>query len=342
MNTNTNTNSYDFVAAKKEYREFCEKEQHDIQIFAQPWYLDTVCDSPDDWRVIVYKENGKIVAAFPFQYKKGKHGWWQISNPWQAARLGIWMDYGDRATNSKRETFENTVTEFVIDNLPYFDSFNVSFDARYKNWRKFYENGFSQETRYSYLIPSTQVKVDYLQTISRHKRKAIERAKDIFCVQNSTALENVDDYWDFFIHSYELRNRKPAYSEKKAKRLFQEVLSEKHGRIYFAKDSEGDTCAECIVFYDSRRYYGMYGTFDPTKTDSARELLTYQAILDCAKDGKNYDFEGSMIPGAAQYGRAFNPELEPYFVISKYSPRMKFYLNTRENLNILKKWILHR
>ena len=37
---------YDFEQAKAEYRAFCENGNHDIQIFAQPWYLDAVCDSP--------------------------------------------------------------------------------------------------------------------------------------------------------------------------------------------------------------------------------------------------------------------------------------------------------
>ena len=336
------TVDYDFASAKEEYRAFCERGEHDIQLFALPWYLDAVCDSPDDWQVITYKENGKIIAAFPFQYKKGKRGWWTISNPWQAPRLGIWIDYGNRESNAKRETLENTITEFVIQNLPYFDAFCISFDARYRNRRKFYENGFSQETRYSYVILDEQVSSNYLQTVSKHRRKAIERAKDLFSIKCSDALEDIDEYWNFFIYSYELRERKPAYSEEKAKRLFQEVLLKKHGRLYFAKDCENGTCAQCIVFYDSRRYYAMYGTFHPTKSDSARELLTYQAIQDCAQDGKDYDFEGSMIPGVAQYDREFNAELEPYFVISKYSPRMKFYINIRENMTILKNWILRR
>ena len=144
--------TYDFEAAKEEYIRFCENEDNDIQIFAQPWYLDAVCETPEDWRVIVYKENDRIVAAFPFCYKKGKYGLWHIFNPLFTPRLGIWMLYKDRKKESTREAFENKVVEHIIENLPYFDEMKISFDSRFQNWQQFYRNGFSQTTMYSYII----------------------------------------------------------------------------------------------------------------------------------------------------------------------------------------------
>lgn len=144
--------TYDFETAKKEYREFCESEQNDIQIFAQPWFLDAVCETPDDWKVIIYKENEHIVAAFPFGYKKGKYGLWHIFNPQFTPRLGIWMSYKDRKRESTREAFENTVVEYIIKNLPYFDELKINFDSRFQNWQQFYRNGFSQTTMYSYIM----------------------------------------------------------------------------------------------------------------------------------------------------------------------------------------------
>lgn len=80
---------YDFTRAKAEYRAFCGAGDHNLPVFARPWYLDAVCASTEDWRVILYKENDRIRAAFPFAYTKGKYGLRRIHNPWQAARLGI-------------------------------------------------------------------------------------------------------------------------------------------------------------------------------------------------------------------------------------------------------------
>lgn len=105
--------SYDFEQAKVEYRAFCEAGNHDIQIFALPWYLDAVCDSPDDWRVILYKENDVIRATFPFAYTKGKYGLWHIYNPWMAPRLGIWINYyQDNLRESRKEAYENKITAY--------------------------------------------------------------------------------------------------------------------------------------------------------------------------------------------------------------------------------------
>ncbi|MEG0834774.1 MAG: hypothetical protein RR413_04955 [Christensenellaceae bacterium] len=67
-------NKYDFITSKKAYREFCSTQGNDIQIFAQPWYLDAVCEDENDWQVILYYEENRLAAAFPFQYKKQSMG----------------------------------------------------------------------------------------------------------------------------------------------------------------------------------------------------------------------------------------------------------------------------
>ena len=78
---------YDFDKAKEEYRELC-RDNETIQIYIKDWYLDAACQNVEDWKVILVKENGKIMAAFPFQHIK-KKGLWSISNAFQVARGGI-------------------------------------------------------------------------------------------------------------------------------------------------------------------------------------------------------------------------------------------------------------
>lgn len=340
MSMKTVTQVYDFVSAKEEYIRFCRDSDNDLPIFAQPWYLDVVCEKKDDWRVIIYKENGRIVAAFPFEYKKTKKGAYTIKNPWQAPRLGIWIDYGNRKTNRERENLENNISQFVISNLPRYDDFSVAFDSRFSNWREFYNNGFRQETRYSYVVEKeVSLQQEYFPSISRHKRRDITRLDkelDVF-VSN-----NVDEFIDFLKKSYADRNRELEYPIERLRLLLNAVINKNRGRVYFAKDKNEVISAAHVVFFDKRRGYSMYGTFDPNRKTTARALLTYRAIIDCAKEGLDYDFEGSMIPGVAEYNSSFNSKLEPYFFVSKQSPRMRFYTNLRENISILRKRVLYR
>ena len=335
--TNNTVSAYNFEAAKAEYRAFCEAGNHDIQVFALPWYLDAVCDNPDDWRVILYKEGNKVVAAFPFSYTKNKSGWWTIQNPWQSKRLGFWIDYSGKTQGHKKEAFENEVVQFVIDNLPLFDVFHIDFDARFTNWRVFYNNGFSQQTSYSYVVRKEQMEGDYYSTIAKHKKKDIKTLQSLLVIDE---IDNFDDYWSFFEKSYELRGRTSSYTRDQAERLI--TAAQGHGaiKIYAAKNQEGQITGVSVIFFDSRRSYCMFGTFDPTIKISPRVLLTYQSILDMTGKGLDYDFEGSMIPGVAQYDMEFNPEREPYFNITKQSDRVKLKTSFIQLTSLLKKKIL--
>lgn len=326
---------YDFVQAKDEYRKFCDTENHDIQIFALPWYLDAVCKDPNDWRVIVYKENNRIVAAFPFEYTRRKKLFWRIANPFQAPRLGIWMNYGNRTSPQARESFENKVTRFVIQNLPSYDIFSIACDARYTNWREFYNHGFKQETRYSYLLKKTKVDPNiFLSQILSKKRNKINNLLGKIPIVKSVTFS---EYWNFFYSSYQLRERMPSYSENQLQRLFNAAMARGQGEVRATKNSSNQINAVLFILFDNRRSYEMFCSHDPNSGFSSREFLTYDAAFDSLKLGRDYDFEGSMIPGVATYNREFNGEMEPYFLITNYSPRMKFIMNFLENFTILKK-----
>lgn len=335
MTINANE-KYDFAIAKKEYREFCDKEKHDIQIFALPWYLDAVCRSQDEWRVIIYKENGRIVAAFPFAYYKTSKGAWIIENPWQAARLGIWIDYRNHITQYSRENFENDVTEFVIDKLPRFDRFDILFDARYKNWRAFYNRGFSQQTRYSYVVRSDGFDGnEFLQSMGKSRRRGIKNAGNNLSIEKGISFNT---YWDFFESSYRQRERKLTYTREQFKSFFDAVITHEASEVFVARDTIGNICAVDILVFDGRRAYSMFGTFDPTKQKASDSLITFEGIVCATKSGKDFDFEGSMIPSVARYNMEFNAELEPYFEITKYSPRKRLYMNLKESISIIASW----
>lgn len=331
--------NYDFALAKKEYREFCEQNEHNIQIFALPWYLDAVCDSPDDWQVIVYKENDAIVAAFPFQYKRLGKGLQSISNPWMAKRLGIWINYGNKIKPQKRESFENKIAEYVIDCLPPYDSFSIHCDERNHNWFAFYEHGFKQQTNYSYVLYADDVDETYIERLSSSQRKAIRRAKERCQIKTVTDAKGM---YQFIEKSYDERKRICSYSEKAFDRLLDAVIKHDAGCIYQAIDNNDEVVGIAIIFWDSRRAYHMISTFSSLAPRGSQELLVYQAVLDAKEKGLDFDFEGSMIRGVAKFNSEFNANRNEYFLINDSSERMELYINVRRSINILKNWLFHR
>lgn len=324
-----NTLSYDFAQAKAEYWAFCEAGDHDLPVFAQPWYLDAVCASPEDWRVILCKENNQIRASFPFAYTKGKYGLWRIHNPWQAPRLGIWIDYGGKQRPSAREAYENRIVDDIVSKLPYYDEFQIAFDARFQNWQQFYRLGFRQTSYYSYAMPKD---AELETVIPPQKRKALRALEKSFRVGEDIGPE---EYAAFFLESYRKRERVLSYDMDRFLALYQAAYAHQAGRLFACRDMTGNLTAVSCVFYDSRRVYTMFSTYDST-VENGRVLLTLHSMRFAQDRGLDLDHEGSMIPGVADYNRNFGSVKEPYFVITSHSDKCRLLNGLRESARALK------
>lgn len=320
--------SYDFETAKKEYREFCKRETS-LQVFIKDWYLDAVCDSPDDWRVILVKENGHIVAAFPFGYKKGKL-FWYITNPQFVSRGGVYIDVGNRTSCYKIEKFFSKIIREIIQNLPYYDAFEIVFDSRFTNWQEFYRNGFSQTTMYSYVMDNLEG--DISKQFASIRRSELRKAQQVYHVKKDL---DVNHYMRFIETSYSKRNRSLAFSTSDFLKLANALLRNDAGEIRAAIDRDGNIAAVTFTLIDSMRYYHMFTSYDPDMSNGAVTLLIWDAMNDCNQQGKVFDFEGSMIPTVAKQNIEFNPRLEPYFILRKYSKRFQLKKSLADIVDIL-------
>lgn len=291
---------YDFIKAKEEYRNFCYYYFNDIQIFAQPWYLDAVCEDSEEWQVILYKENKKIVAAFPFMYKKNRLGLKYICNPKFTPRLGIWIDYQGKTKEGEREAYENKIVKYIIDNLPQYDCFDILFDSRFQNWQQFYWEGFSQTNYYSYIMKKD---IDLSNVLSKRTKKKIRSLKERYSVVEG---DNLKEYWNFFTKSYRLRKREISYSEKNFFNICQAAQDNNACKLFFCKNNNLKTVAVACVFFDSRRMYKMFNSFDPNIDESVQPLITINSIEKSHEKNLDFDFEGSMIKGVANYNMQFN------------------------------------
>lgn len=324
-------NDYDFAQAKSEYRVFCEAGDHDLPVFALPWYLDAVCAPDEEWRVILYQENDRIRAAFPFAYGKGKYGLWHIRNPWQAPRLGIWIDYRGRAERlGKRESYENRIVADIVSKLPYYDVFEIAFDARFQNWQQFYRLGFRQTSYYSYLLREPS---DAAAGFSVSTRRKVRLLNADYRAGTDVSF---DEYWTFFEKSYAQRNRTPSYSKEQFFALYDSARRHGAGELVACRDHSGQIFSVACLFFDSRRVYSMCNTYDASTKLSTQPVTTLRSIALAEERGLEFDFEGSMIPGVADYYRNFSSIREPYFIISNYSNKYRLFSGLRESARALK------
>ena len=309
---------YDFENSKQEWRAICTQKQ-DISIFMKDWYFDAVCDDTDDWKVILIKKNDKIVAAFPFEYTKRKI-FWHIGNPWMTPRIGIWFDYENRTSYYKKNSFEEEICEEIIKLLPYYDIFNIPFQPQNKNWMAFYRNGFKQQTYYSHVIYPQNVDEKILwNNLQKYRRKEILKAKEKYSIKTETDWEK---FYDFFEWYYRQKDVPISFTKERYMNLSRSLQEHSALKIDFAYDEMNRISAALYSVLDFDRNYTLFVAFDPVKK-GARALLDWKGILDAINLGKIYDFEGSMIPGVADYNSRFNSFIEPYFYVEKESRRIK-------------------
>ena len=317
---------FDFGTSKEEYRKFCEEKGEKLPIFMRDWYLDATVAEGAEWRVICIKENNQIVAVFPFQYMKIRPRLgmqlYHISNTFQQARGGIWIDYGNRDALCKREKFLMYVVDQIIERLPYYDKFCINFDLSFTDWSPFYWHKFEQTTYYSYIIDPKKYDGDQEKLFNSFvydRRRSIRKAEEIYTVDNCLTG---DEFYEFMILTYKEKGRNIQYSYETFHRLDEALSEHKAKKIYCARDLDGNVVAAVYMICDRQRWYWMFTAFIQ-KSKGAQELLTWAGMKDCLKHNIIYDFEGSMIPGVAGYIREYNAEKKPYYVISNSSKKME-------------------
>lgn len=307
--------AYNFEEAKEKYRHLC-REEPSVNIYMQDWYLDGAVDKQEDWRVILCEEDGAIQAAFPFQYTK-KHGMHYIENPWNCARMGIWMRQRNYKSKLDELLTHKHLVEDILEKLPVYDVFRISFHSGFGNWLPFYWNGYSEQGYYSMIIHPTGEEL--LPKVNRMRRRQIRGGQ---YVVNENKL-SIEGYCSFLEKSYESRGKQLTYDIKKLARLLEAVRDHNACTIYSAENNNGDVIAANVVIRDAGREYLQFLSQIEGKEGNSQSALVFHSIGQAVTNGRCFDFEGSMLPGVCEFYASYNPEWETYHMIYKYSMRYR-------------------
>lgn len=131
-----------------------------------------------------------------------------------------------------------------------------------------------------------------------------------------------EEYWEFFLDSYDSRGRKVSYERYRFLNLINVAME--HGACELRDvRQDGKLIAVNVVLHDEQRAYYQFLTHLPGVGDDAQTLITLDAIEKTLENGKAFDFEGSMLVGVCEYYMSWNPELELNYLITKFSGRYK-------------------
>ena len=313
---------------KQRYRDFANREN--IPVFSQPWWLDSICGE-DNWDVLLYEKGGEIWASFPYYMKNNS-----ILMPKLTQTMGPYIRYPKNQKYYKKLSWEKEIMNYFIDNLPNFDFFNVSFHYSVTNWLPFYWNGFTQTTRYTYVIDKNidiEILSKNFETDIRRRRKKAENL--------GISVYESDDIKKFYeLNNMTFRRQKLEipYSFKFIDKLYKNLKYNNTCKIFFA-EYEKEIIAANFLIYDNDTVYYLMGGINPDKKDlGAMDVILYESIKFALKSGKNFDFEGSMIESIEKYFRSFGAIQKQYFQISKTnSKRLRFINALKEMAKVILK-----
>ncbi|OAV74356.1 putative protein involved in methicillin resistance [Bacteroidales bacterium Barb7] len=302
---------------KDKYRALCQTEPS-IPLFSRDWWLDAVCGGENGWDVLLVEEDGQVAAALPLYIPyKGV-----VAMPLYTQSMGPWFAPASENTKyvtglGRRQAFCKTFIKTLQNDYP---RFQQNFHYGITDWLPFYWEGYQQTTRYTYLLQDLSNLDAVWKEMSQHTRRNITRAKEKYAIavkKGISATELVKVCAKTFARQ---GVPFPATYARLLERLVALCRSRGQGDVWGGYDREGHLCAAVFVVWQESSAYYLAGGGDPLYRDSsAHSFAMWEAIRHVALSGKSrqFDFEGSMLPGVERFFREFGAVQMPYFAVSK-------------------------
>ena len=282
-------------------------------IFQQPWWLDAT--APGRWDAVEIEEGGRTVARLPFVATK-KLGLRVLGQPALTQALGPWVE-STPGGHSKRLAREKDLYSRLIDGLPRHDIFRQNFHGEVTNWLPFHWQGFSQTTRYSYVLDDLDDQARLLAGFSKTTRNLVRQAERVVEVTES---DDVEDVLRLAEKTFKRQGKTLPYSPDLLRRIDAAATLHGHRRALIARDEEGRAHAAAYIVGDHSRAYLLVTGADPElRRSGAGNLVHWRAIQAAAEFTRVFDFEGSMIEPIEEFYRKFGAVQSPYSFVSRSS-----------------------
>lgn len=298
---------------KEFYRQFTEEASIYIPIFSKAWWLDAVAG--DDWDVLIAKSSSELLAVNPYFYVQHENGK-EIRKAILTQNNGVLFNYPDNIKYVKKLAFERKALQMIIDRIEELNlySYRQYFHYSFTNWLPFYWNGFSQTTRYTYVIePATMDTI--IQNMDSKLRNQIKKAEKIVNVYEGMDIER---FYEFNKKTYERQEIDIPYSIDIVRKIDDACRKRESSKILYAIDNNGNIHSAIYLIEDEQSvYYLLSGSAPECRESQSLSLLLLKGIEYAVLKGKKFDFEGSMKRNIEKNFSQFGGIQKPYMDIQK-------------------------
>ena len=300
--------------SKQAYHTLCQSEEN-ISLFVQDWWLDATC-GPSNWDVLLIERNSRMVAAWPLYMPLNG----VVSMPPYTQTMGIWMEPAPNdAKYGSALGARQSLCKLLIEKLQA-RAFMQRFDYDFTDWLPFFWKGFTQTTRYTYLLKNLADSDMLWQRLSHQTRRNIKKARDTFRIAVRQGVAT-DDFLRVQADTFERQHARNTQDNNVLRRLIEVCRQRRQGEIWGGYDESGQLHAAVFVVWQKRSAYYLAGGGDSAfRHSGAHALSLWEAIRCVSEYTDTFDFEGSMLPGVERFFREFGGIQTPYFLIQKGKP----------------------
>lgn len=280
-------------------------------IFEEDWWLD--CVAPGEWEAVTVEKGGHLVARMPVVKRKGRWGMTVLGMPPLTQTLGPWIKPSD-GKYAKQRSWEKSIIEDLVSQLPDFDQFNMNFHPSFQNWLPFYWQGYAQTTRYTYVLDDvSDIDTVWNGFLSRVRTDIKKAEKENLIIRDDLGVDVLLSMMD---KTFSRQDMDVPHMKRILPGLHEKALGQDAMMILSAEDTQGRIHASSGFVWDERCAYYLVSGADPELRNSgAQSLLLWEAIKRLSGKTKQFDFEGSMNPAIERFFRAYGGTQTPYFNI---------------------------
>lgn len=287
-------------------------------LFQQPWWLDAT--SPGGWDQVTVERGGELVARLPYTLER-RYGLKVLGQPPLTLFLGPWLAPAGEVKSSTRIAREKELLSELIDRLPPHDIFAQTCHYGATNWLPFHWRGFTQTTRYSYVIEDLSDLEVLWGSLEGSARTDIRKARKMLEIRQDLGVGELLRLAEL---TYRRQGRGSPYDAALLERV--EAVARDRGqcRSFFAIDADDRLHAALFLVWDEESaYYLVGGVDDAAGSSGAMAYLIWSAIRFAATVTRRFDFEGSIVESIERFFRKFGTAQKPYSQLMHLSRRAR-------------------
>ncbi|NBC82523.1 MAG: GNAT family N-acetyltransferase [Bacteroidetes bacterium] len=272
----------------------------------------------------LYNKDNKIIAGFPFLYRKKFNYFHIVYYPPLIPFYGIILkekvtDYPSRNLKYKHEIFNNFIEYFST----HFSYIKINFPISESDIRPFQWSGFNIKLHYTFtqeLRDSKKIFAGFDADVKRRVKKALEKP---FIVENSLNRSKIENHFELQEETFKRQKIQSPLNKKSFVEYIQNLSLNGLVDAYTLQLESKPVASFIYLIHKTNAYYWLAAS-DPTfYKEGVNQLLFWKSLEGVMTKGiTHFDFVGAATPSVAEYKATYNFNLTPYYGIEKSFDRL--------------------